>query len=198
VKTRRDAHTEATRKALLREARKLFAARGYAGAGIEEIARRARVTTGALYHHFANKRELFQAVAEQVEEELMAASAEAAANQPGPWEMLSAGIDVMLDACAAPDVYRITFRDAPNVLGLSTWRAIEERYAYGQLRALLGALMEQGEIVPGSPEMHARVLLAVLSEVAEAIASAQDAKAARRQGSELVGRVLDALRTKPR
>src|SRR5262245_55635054 len=108
-RNRRDDHTEATRQALLREGRKLFAARGFGGAGIEEIARRARVTTGALYHHFAHKRDLFQAVAEQVEQELMEQAMQAAARQASPWEMLVAGIDVMLDACAAPGVHRIAF-----------------------------------------------------------------------------------------
>lgn len=196
MRTRRDAHTEATRRALLREARRLFAARGFAGAGIEEIARRARVTTGALYHHFASKRELFEAVAESVEQELMERAAAAAAGHTDPWEMLRAGIDVMLDACAAPDVHRITFRDAPNVLGLRRWREIEARYAFGQLRGLLAHLMERGEIAEGSAELHARVLLAVLSEVAESIAGAADPAAARREGSALVERVLDALRTR--
>ncbi len=108
--------------------------------------------------------------------------------------MLQAGIEVLLDACAAPDVQRITFRDAPNVLGLKQWREIEERYAYGQLRGLLAALMERGEIAPGPVEMHARVLLAVLSEVAESIARAEDPVAAREQGSALVERLLGALR----
>jgi len=191
---RRDEHTEATRQALLREARKLFATRGFAGAGIEEIARRARVTTGALYHHFAHKRDLFQAVACQVEQELMEQAAQAAARQQTPWAMLAAGIDVMLDACAAPGVHRIAFRDAPNVLGPAKWRAIEEKYAFGQLRALLAALMERGEIAPGPVDLHARVLLAVLSEVAETIAGADDPAAARAQASALVGRVLGALR----
>jgi AcrR family transcriptional regulator len=191
---RRDSYTEATRSALLRSARSVFAARGFAGAGIEEIASRARVTTGALYHHFASKRDLFQAVAEQVEQELMEHAAAAAAGQPGPWEMLEAGIEVMLDACAAPDVQRITFRDAPNVLGLANWRAIEERYAFGQLRGLLVALMEKGEIATGPVDLQARVLLAVLSEVAENIAGAADPAAAREQGSALLKRLLGALR----
>jgi AcrR family transcriptional regulator len=194
-RTRRAEHTGATRQALVREARKLFAARGFAGAGIEEIARRARVTTGALYHHFADKRDLFQAVAEQIEQELMEQAAQAAAGQPTPWAMLEAGIDVMLDACAAPGVHRIAFRDAPNVLGPATWRAIEEKYAFGQLRALLAALMERGEITAGPVDLHARVLLAVLSEVGETIAGADDPAAARAQASALVGRVLTALRT---
>ena len=191
---RRDAHTEGTRRALLREARRLFAAHGFAGAGIEEIARRARVTTGALYHHFGSKRELFEAVAEQVEQELMESAVEAAAGQPDPWKMLESGIEVMLDACASPDVQRITFRDAPNVLGPARWRAIEERYAFGQLRGLLAVLIEQGEIAPGPVELYARVLLAVLSEVAENIASAEDPATARDQGRVLVSRLLGALR----
>ena len=191
---RREAHSEATRRALLRSARSVFAARGFAGAGIEEIADRARVTSGALYHHFANKRDLFQSVAEQVEQELMERAAAAAAGQSGPWEMLEAGIEVMLDACAARDVQRITFRDAPNVLGLANWRAIEERYAFGQLRALLGALMETGQIAEGPIDLQARVLLAVLSEVAESIASAEEPAAAREQGSALLKRILEALR----
>ncbi len=191
---RRDAHTEATRRALLREARRLFAAHGFAGAGTEEIARRARVTTGALYHHFASKRELFEAVAEQVEQELMDRAVEAAAGQTDPWKMLEAGIEVMLDACAAPDVHRITFRDAPNVLGPARWRAIEERYAFGQLRGLLAALIEKGEIAPGPVELYARVLLATLSEVAENIAGADDPAPARDQGRALVSRLLGALR----
>ena len=191
---RRDAHTEATRRALLREARRLFAAHGFAGAGTEEIARRARVTTGALYHHFASKRELFEAVAEQVEQELMDRAVEAAAGQTDPWKMLEAGIEVMLDACAAPDVHRITFRDAPNVLGPARWRAIEERYAFGQLRGLLAVLIEKGEIAPGPVELYARVLLATLSEVAENIAGADDPAPARDQGRALVSRLLGALR----
>ncbi len=191
---RRDANTEATRRALLRAARRLFAAHGFAGAGIEEIARRARVTTGALYHHFASKRELFEAVAEQVEQELMDRAVLAAAGQPDPWRMLEAGIEVMLDACAAPDVHRITFRDAPNVLGPARWRAIEERYAFGQLRGLLAALIERGELAHGSVDLYARVLLAVLFEVAENIAGAEDPAAARDQGRVLVSRVLGALR----
>lgn len=191
---RRDTHTEATRRALLRSARSVFASRGFAGAGIEEIAARARVTTGALYHHFASKRDLFQAVAEQVEQELMERATTAAAGQPGPWEMLEAGIEVMLDACAARDVQRIIFRDAPNVLGLANWRAIEERYAFGQLRHLLGALIEKDEITTSPVDLQARVLLAVLSEVAESIAGAADPAAAREHGSELLERLLGALR----
>jgi AcrR family transcriptional regulator len=73
--SRRAERSDATRARLVRAARELFAKRGYAAVGTEEIVRRARVTRGALYHHFADKRDLFRAVHEQLEGELTEAIA---------------------------------------------------------------------------------------------------------------------------
>src|SRR5688500_2411808 len=60
----------ATQAALVTAARPLFAAKGYAAVGTDEVARAAGVTRGALYHQFAGKEELFAAVFEQVEAEI--------------------------------------------------------------------------------------------------------------------------------
>ena len=164
---------------------------------MEQIARRARVTTGALYHHFANKKDLFEAVAEQVEQELMKRALEAAASQSDTWEMLVSGVSVILDACAEPDIHRIAFREAPNVLGPARWREIEERYAFGQLCALLEALVDGGEVEPGPVKLYARVLLAGISEVAENIAGAENPAIAREEGQAVVARLLGSLRSRP-
>jgi AcrR family transcriptional regulator len=69
-RTKHAERSEATRAALMAAARPLFAERGYAAVGTEEIVRAAGVTRGALYHQFADKRELFAAVFEQVEAEV--------------------------------------------------------------------------------------------------------------------------------
>ena len=82
--TRREENARATRSVLLATGRELFAERGFAGAGIEEIAARAGVTTGALYHHFGNKRGLFRAVAEGMEVELMGGQSSSLPNTPTP------------------------------------------------------------------------------------------------------------------
>src|SRR3954454_9454417 len=63
---------EATRAALAAAARELFAQRGYAAVGTEEIVRKARVTRGAVYHHFSGKDDLFRVVFEVVEAEITA------------------------------------------------------------------------------------------------------------------------------
>src|SRR5712664_2348983 len=111
VKSRKAQATDATRKALLKVARKLFADRGYAGTATEEVVRRARVTRGALYHHFKDKRDLFKAVLLDEEKRLAAATTAVAARQSDPWKALSAGCEAFLNECLNPVVQRIVLID---------------------------------------------------------------------------------------
>src|ERR671922_416395 len=123
--------SEATRRKLLRAGRDLFARRGYNDVSTEEIVRRAGVTRGALYHHFRDKRDLFQAVVEQIEQEVMQKVAETALAEGDPWEQQTAAIGAYLDVCLEPAVQRIVLVDAPSVLGLTAWREIEATYGLG-------------------------------------------------------------------
>src|SRR3954466_4474291 len=90
---------EATRARLLRVSRDLFARRGYAAVGTEEIVRKAKVTRGALYHHFRDKKDLFRAVHEQVEQELAERISAALDPERPPLELLTDGMRVFLDSC---------------------------------------------------------------------------------------------------
>src|SRR4051795_11596117 len=105
--------TEVTRGALIAAARKLFGERGFAAVGTEEVVAAAGVTRGALYHHFRDKRDLFRAVYEASETEMMRRTVAALANVEDPWEELVAGIPACLDACADPALRRISLVDAP-------------------------------------------------------------------------------------
>ncbi len=117
-KTGKAARSEATRTALLAAARELFTERGYGGVGTEEIVRRAQVTRGALYHHFADKQDLFLAVHEQMEAEVVAEIARQMEGADGdPHEVLVHGIRAFLDVCTDPAITRVTLVDAPSVLG---------------------------------------------------------------------------------
>src|SRR4051794_24469189 len=136
--------SEATQNALVSTARRLFAERGYAAVGTEEIVRAAGVTRGALYHHFDGKAGLFQAVFEQIESELAARFAEEALSRPDAWEAMVAALELFLDVCREPEVRQIALIDAPAVLGWTAWREVESRYSLGLIRIGLENMVEAG------------------------------------------------------
>src|ERR1044071_3238143 len=112
VKSRKAEQAEATRSALIGTARRLFATRGYASVSTEEVVRGAGVTRGALYHHFRDKRDLFRAVFEQTEEEIVAAIGARMDGASDPMALLAEGVRAYLDACGDPVLMRIGLRDA--------------------------------------------------------------------------------------
>ena len=165
----------ATRGALVAAARELFTERGFAGAGREDIVERAGVTRGAMYHHFRSKEDLFQAVYEQIEDELTAAVATAAlAAGDDPMAQLRAGSLAFLDAASTPDVRRVVLLDAPSVLPVPVRRELSERHGLGLVRESLRAVMEAGLIERQPVEPLAHVLLAALHEAATLVADGGD------------------------
>src|SRR3954447_6764357 len=184
---------EATRARLLRVSRDLFAKRGYADVGTEEIVRRAKVTRGALYHHFKDKQDLFRAVHEQLEQELVESLGERIAGIPDARELLSTGVRSFLDACTDPALAQISLLDAPSVLGWAEWREVDARYGMGLVRLGLEAAMEQDVMERQDPEPLAHLMLAALGEAALLIANADDPRAARREGARPLMALLDGL-----
>jgi AcrR family transcriptional regulator len=186
---------EATRAELLRVARELFASRGYAGVGTEEIVRRAEVTRGALYHHFRDKKDLFRAVHEQFESELVASLTERIAGIQDARELLATGVRSFLDACTDPALAQIALLDAPSVLGWAEWREVDARYGMGLVRLGIEAAMEQGVMPRRDPEPLAHLLLAALGEAALLIAHADDPQAARKEVEGPVLALLEGLQS---
>jgi len=183
----------ATRRALLDAGRALFAERGYAGAGQEEIVERAGVTRGALSHHFGTKLGLFGAVVEAVEQDLTARIATAALAGADPLEHLRFGCLAFLDAALDPAVRRIVLLDAPAVLGWEAWRQMETVYGLGLVSEALEHCMAAGLLVrrPVAPLAH--LLLAALNEAAMLVATAVEPEQARAEVGEEVERLLASL-----
>jgi AcrR family transcriptional regulator len=185
---------EATRAALLDAAEQLFAERGYAGVGTEEIVQRAGVTRGALYHHFRDKEDLFRAVYERVEQELTERIvSDIPLGSDEPVEVLRKGAAMFLDACLEPRVQRIALLDAPAVLGWNAWREIGARYGLGLIQAALQAALDAGAIPAQPVRPLAHVLLGALDEAAMLVARADDVVAMRREVGETIDRLLGAL-----
>ncbi|MDX6651039.1 MAG: hypothetical protein QOJ97_2990 [Solirubrobacteraceae bacterium] len=185
--------SEATRAALVAAARPLFAERGYAGVGTEEIVRAAGVTRGALYHHFADKKDLFRAVYEDVERELVEQIAAGALSAADPVEALRAGSQAWLDACEQPGIQQIALLDAPSVLGWEEWREIGMRYGFGLVQGTLQAAMDAGLLEPQPVRPLAHLVLGAIDEAAMLVARADDDGKTRREVGESVERFLDHL-----
>jgi len=186
--------SEATRRKLLRVGRDLFARRGYADVPTEEIVRRAGVTRGALYHHFRDKRDLFAAVVEELEQDVMERVAAAALSETDAWEQQRAAIDAFLDVCLEPAVQRIVLTDAPSVLGLAAWREIEAKYGLALVQAGLQSVIDAGYIDQQPVEPLAHLILGALVEGGLLIGRASDREAARREVGDGLDRILTGLR----
>lgn len=193
--TRHDLRSQATRRQLVRSARALFGARGFAGVGTEEIVRAAGVTRGALYHQFRDKADLFTAVAEEVEAEIAERIAAGAGTATDPVEALRAGARLFLDACAEPEVERIILLDAPAVLGWAAWRDLAGRYGLGLVQLGLRSAMDAGAVVrqPVAPLAH--ILIGALDEAALYVAGAGDPAAAREECAAIFDRIVRGFTT---
>jgi AcrR family transcriptional regulator len=194
VKSKKAVQSEATRAKLLRAGRKLFGKRGYAGVGTEEIVRAAKVTRGALYHQFADKRELFEAVFEEVEADVIAEAAQGVAAANDPVEALRGGFLGWLEACSRPEIQRIILVDAPAVLGWEKWREIGERHGLGVTIAALQAGMDAGALVEQPVRPLAHVVVGALDEAALYIARADDPETAHKEMAFVLGRLVDSMR----
>jgi AcrR family transcriptional regulator len=194
VKRTQAERSEATRSALVGAARALFGERGYGAVGTEEIVARAGVTRGALYHQFADKRSLFRAVVEALEQEVIGRVGTRIGAAQSADEALRLMASGWLDVCEDAEVQRIMLLDAPGVLGWDEWREIGHRYGLGEVIALLEAAMEAGAIArqPATPLAH--VVIGALDEAALYIARAEDPRGARADMEAVLDRLLSGLR----
>lgn len=163
---RRARQREETKRALIREGRRLFAAQGYAAVGLAEIVRAAGVTKGALYHHFDGKADLFRAVLEEVQDEVADRVAAAADHEPDPWTQLTTGCRTFLTATADPEIQRIMLVDGPAVIGWTAWRTLDEAGSARHLAEALGTLAESGIIAPQPIAPLAHLLSGAMNEAA--------------------------------
>ena len=196
VLSRRDENREATRQAVFAAGRRLFVERGYADASIDEIVQTARVTKGALYYHFKDKKDLFRAIVEDVTAELTNVIAARVRGRDDAWECVVKGTDAFLDFCLDPAYQRIVVREGPAVLGSEDWRALAERHGLGIIRMMCEMAMKQGVIQRQPIDPLAHLLHGALHEGALYIALADDPKKARRQVGTALLRLLDGLRKK--
>jgi AcrR family transcriptional regulator len=199
VKTRREMYAESTRAALLDAATTVFVQKGFAGTALTEVATSARVTRGAVYHHFADKRALYEAVLERFESAAMDHVARAAGQGSDPWDAALRGLEAFLDQCCDPVYGRIVWHEGPVALGWTRWRECEFEYGYGLTAQLLRAVVDAGYVDPVPLETATRLMFAMIGEAGLTMAEADEAdkQRVRTECGDVLHRILDGLRAAP-
>lgn len=189
--------TELTRGKLIAAGRELFGKQGYSNVSTEQIVQRAKVTRGALYHHFGDKRDLFRVVAESVEADATQRTAAKALatgdDTTDPWQATLQGSRAFLDICLEPEFQRIVIVDAPSVLGQAELTEIADRHGGALIQGMLTALIEAKLIKPLAVKPLARVLTGALINGGLAIADSEDQKVARKEVGEVIEALLEGL-----
>ncbi|MGX5652297.1 TetR/AcrR family transcriptional regulator [Hydrogenophaga sp. YM1] len=146
----------ATRARLIAVARRMFGEQGYAGTATEAVLQEAGVARGAMYHHFADKAALFEAVCLAVCEDIVPAVERAADARRDPLDALVQGSIRWIEKTSEPEARRILMIDAPTVLGWARWQALDDRLSQASLAEGM-----QAAIAAGAIRLDCRLELAV-------------------------------------
>lgn len=198
-RSRREDYSDATKQALLDSAHALFVEKGYARASLDEITAAARVTKGALYHHFDGKQSLFEAVLVQVEESSHARILAAFGAHDDPWEGALAALDGFVDEVSDTEYGRLVFVEGPVALGWARWREYEEKYGYGLTEGLLQVLMDAGYLDVAPVPTMATLAFGMLGHAGLALAEAppDDRDRLKDEVRTAIRRIFEGVRVTP-
>ncbi len=195
-KTRREEYSEATRAALLAAAKSLFTANGYQATGIEAVAQASRVTRGALYHHFTDKRALFDALVVELQTEAAGEVVRRVGLVTDRWAAMRAGTEAFLDVCTEPAYLRLVIQEAPAVLGLARYREIDEAHTRGLLILALKDMQKSGDIDFADIGLLSSMIAAAECQAALLMPDAKDRAALKAAALDALDRIVGAFRPK--
>jgi AcrR family transcriptional regulator len=195
VKSRREQYSELTKAALIDAATRRFAEHGYAATALDDVAADIQATRGAVYHHFASKAALFQAVFEELETGMIRRAVAAGAGESDPKAAAQAALGAFLDCCCEPAYGRVVWQEAPIALGWRRWKESEEQYAYGLIEQTVRGLMASGDLPDLPPEPVARVIFHLFGAAGMAIADAAvpDKARVRAEYEDVINRMIGGM-----
>ena len=194
---RRQQYSSATKRALVEVAARLFTEQGYAATSLDAIVAGARVTKGALYHHYTGKQALFEAVFEQVEGDAARRIKRALKGTRDPWAKALAGLRAFLDVVQDPTYQRVVIQEGPAILGYERFREQEERSSYAIVQDIVRSVLEAGtfELDEAMIATFSRIFFGAMSAAGETVTSAEDPKVAVAQVETAITFILTGLRT---
>eukprot|EP00435_Cladocopium_sp_Y103_P077195 s1_g934.t1 len=171
AKSIRDEYAEQTRAEILKSARTVFTETGFAASSLQQIAERAGVTRGALYHHFKNKKDIFLAVFRMMQAEMIEQLGQSTPTEaPDHWATVSGVLSAFLEKSQDDEYRRIVLIEGPSALGWAEWREVEEEYALGFIGSFVDVLAKEGKIIAADRGALANMILGITIESSLALA----------------------------
>jgi AcrR family transcriptional regulator len=194
--SRRAQYSASTRRALVDAAEGLFTEHGYAATSLDTIVAEARVTKGALYHHYSGKQALFEAVFERVESAGAASIQASLKGHQDPWQKALSGLHAFLEVVRQPSYSRIVIQDGPSVLGYERFREQEERSTFAYVLDIVGAVLSAGDWKLDAEMQHtfARIFFGAMSSSGTSVSTAEDADAEADRVEVAIAFILSGLR----
>ncbi|CAM3262290.1 TetR/AcrR family transcriptional regulator [Nocardioides dubius] len=195
--SRRQQYSASTRRALVDAAARLFTEKGYAATSLDAIVSSARVTKGALYHHYSGKQALYEAVFEQVEQAAKKSISKAVAGTKDPWEKAQAALTAFLRAVQDPSYRRVVVQEGPAVLGYERYREQEEHSSFAIVIDIVNNVLSAGTWELDEPmiDTFARIFHGALNAAGESVAADPDPEAASARVEAAIGFILAGLRS---
>jgi AcrR family transcriptional regulator len=195
--SRRAAYSASTKRALVDVAEDLFTEHGYANASLDSIVAGARVTKGALYHHFSGKQALFEAVFERVEADASKTIQRALKDKRDPWEKAMAGVEAFMAIVQEPRYRRIVIAEGPSVLGYERFREQEERSTFAIVVEIVRSVLAAGTWELDEPMLQtfARIFFGTMSAAGEVVATSDEPELAARRVETAVGFLLSGIQS---
>jgi AcrR family transcriptional regulator len=178
--SRRAQYSASTKRALIDVAEELFTEKGYAATSLDSIVAGARVTKGALYHHFSGKQALFEAVFERVESNASKTIQRSLRGEQDPWEKAMLGLRAFLGVVQEPTYRRVVILEGPAVLGYARFREQEERTTFANVLEIVRSVLSAGhwELDEDMLQTFARIFFGAMSSAGESVSGAEDPEAA--------------------
>jgi len=195
--SRRQQYSASTKRALVDVASRLFAEQGYAATSLDQIVAGARVTKGALYHHFSGKQAVFEAVFEKIESDASRRIRKALKGSRDPWEKALIGLRAFLEIVEDPAYQRIVIQEGPAILGYERFREQEERSSYGLVQDMVHDVLTAStyDLSDEMLETFSRIFFGAMSAAGESVSSSPDPKLASARVETAIGFILTGLRT---
>lgn len=167
-----------TKAAVMRSATKHFGQNGFNKTSLEDIADDCGISIAPIYHYFKNKKNLFVAVNEQLERQILQSNEE----NTDSVDAIISSWKKFLNLCQDPIFRQIVLIDGPTILGKDrTFNSDVSKGALERMRKRFGA---QGNNYKA--EISGRMLMAALAEAGLFVGNCDNPEKASQDAEELV------------